>query len=179
MMPDLQERGHLLVPGVWWSALTRRYRSRPPATGNYGISLVSTVQPVTIVDRLLDRPRLRQVATASIVADGVSYLFAVPPGKLWEVFGFRVSLSPSTPLGAFSAAIGIEDAQPTPLSTDLQVATVVTTVLPFVVFGQPLRIAPGWQPYVRVTSWTVAGILDFTMIALESDVSDERTPLTI
>jgi hypothetical protein len=111
------------------------------------------------------------------VADGVTYLFSVPDGKRWDVWGFVAARSPSTPLGAFAYSVGIEDAQPTALNMDLNAAATVATTQRLL-FGTPLPLAPGWRPFIRVVQWTVAGVVDFTLLATEYDVSDERTPLT-
>lgn len=164
------DRGFQVGRAEFWSALARRFALRPGPRSADQVSMLSAVQPVVDVDRILDRARQVQYATA-ISADGNVVLWTVPGGKRWNLEALWVEANAT---GNYSYILNIVAAISGPDALRLHAVT-AATVPTYLILGQPIVLDSGWKIQFLVSLFVAAGGAP-KMVAkvVESDVVDNR-----
>ena len=164
---------HMVKNVLWWIALARRYQTSPGPGYDGRVHVSQVLQPVTIVDHLLDRPRaLNKNITAS--ANQEEVVFAVPPGKQWTLYHYDVRANAT---GTYNYQPKINDLAAFG-NTVLLSAPVAATSAAFYDPPAGFPMAAGWEFALSISGFVGAGTVSTVeVLVLEREWVDDRQAL--
>jgi len=130
-----------------WRRLYARFNLEPgPASVSPDVS--KTIQPVTDVDRLLTTPEVRMVGTVSF--NGALDVLVVPEDEIWALGAYSIF---RTSGDRVLTQIDIRDVFGSKINLDTPASVSVTENI----FGNKLRMGPGWLFRITVGGGTTNG----------------------